>query len=73
MLSKNHEDGCLCDRCGDVAVHFHEDYGNMCRSCEVRIDQQNRRLEQESLSHRDWESYVAHAESEGWQDGRSER
>lgn len=26
-------DGMLCDRCGDVATHFHEDFGNCCDAC----------------------------------------
>ena len=26
-------DGMLCDRCGDVATHFHEDFGNVCPAC----------------------------------------
>lgn len=26
-------DGMLCDRCGNVASHFHEDYGNVCDQC----------------------------------------
>ncbi len=26
-------DGMLCDRCGEVATHFHEDYGNVCDRC----------------------------------------
>jgi hypothetical protein len=26
-------DAMLCDRCGEVATHFHEDYGNVCQQC----------------------------------------
>lgn len=33
MLSPNPEDGYLCDRCGEPATHFHEDYGNVCPEC----------------------------------------
>ena len=29
------QDGMLCDRCGDIATHFHEDYGNVCPTCAV--------------------------------------
>lgn len=29
-------DGMLCDRCGAVASHFHEDYGNVCPRCVAR-------------------------------------
>lgn len=30
------EDGCLCERCGDMATHFHEDFGMMCQACAAR-------------------------------------
>lgn len=26
-------DGMLCDRCGEPATSFHEDYGNVCPAC----------------------------------------
>lgn len=26
-------DGFLCEHCGEVASHFHEDYGNVCTQC----------------------------------------
>lgn len=29
-------DGMLCDRCGDPATHFHEDFGNVCPACSLK-------------------------------------
>lgn len=26
-------DGMFCDRCGEPATHFHEDFGNVCPAC----------------------------------------
>ena len=29
------DEGMLCDRCGDISVGFHEDYGNFCQACSI--------------------------------------
>lgn len=35
MKISNGQDAMLCNRCGDIATGFHEDFGNMCQSCSV--------------------------------------
>lgn len=54
-------DAMLCDRCGDVAIGFHEDFGNFCRQCSKHWHEWDTR----EPGDRELEGYARRAAHEG--------